>query len=547
MVICNRPNGSMGIILLTVMLALTSCGIFKKGKNANEGEEPRNRRTNSQTINAQAYAEARELGRLYSLYNPWQLPPPVLENDGLGVWRRGDVAYLEPGLDTLKARMSLLDNATYSVRVQTFILSGDETGQAFANKLIELAQRGVDVQLIVDDTTAIFKGSQSLYFYLTSHGVKVMGYRPVWMQIGNNPGVFARMFSGRTLQERFGEAVSIAKIENHRFHEKIMVVDAEVPGLAVAMVGGTNIGNEYYEITGYEGELKWRDQDMLLKGDIVSDLAAAFDSNVIDINTINGQAFFSDTIEDLVSGQRGSFGNNSANGIELRPYALKQFHEAMSRNVNLRWNNANIRQIHHRPIHNDLKAETRLINAISNATREVIVVNPYVIPSEGVMNALISSARRGIAIKILTNSYESGDTQSVQEVGRMFYKELILQTQPSDRWPYSIPIAIYEWGGDTVFKNGYSNFHAKYTIIDRQYVLLGSFNLDPRSSVWNSEVLYETDAPLLVAQLIEKQALDSGPDYARLVTKEMAESYRSGGGAWDNIRRRTLKLFKVFL
>jgi phosphatidylserine/phosphatidylglycerophosphate/cardiolipin synthase-like enzyme len=129
----------------------------------------------------------------------------------------------------------------------------------------------------------------------------------------------------------------------------------------------------------------------------------------------------------------------------------------------------------------------------------------------------------------------------------MFYKTLILETQPSNRWPRSVPIQIYEWGGDSVFKNGFSNFHSKYVLIDRQMALLGSYNLDPRSQVWNSEVLFETDAPLLVAQLLEQQAQDSGPGYARLVTKEMAESYKSGGSAWDNVRREVLYLFKVFL
>lgn len=543
----TRVRSLNAVLSLVAMMLLVSCGIFKKPSDKHDNNDLNNKQYKSQPMSPEDYAEAKEIARLNSLYNPWQLPPPNLEQDGLGMWRRGDIAYLRPGLDSLKARMQLLDNATRSVRIQTFVLSGDETGQAFANKLIELAERGVDVHLIIDDTTAIFKGSQSLYFYLTSHGIKVTGYRPIWMQAGNNPGVFERIFGGTTFNDRFGGAFNVAKIENHRFHEKIMVIDAEIPGWGMGMVGGTNIANEYYEIIGQPGELKWRDQDMLVRGDIVADLAAAFDSNLVDIDAVNNNAYFSDTIEDYVSGKRGRFGDKKANGIELRPYAIEQYYEAMNRNLKLRWNTANIRQIHHRPLRNELTAEKRFVNAINNAQREVIVVNPYIIPSEEMMKALIGTARRGVNIKILTNSFESGDTEFVQEVGRMFYRELILQTQASDRWPQSVPISIYEWGGDSVFKNGYSNFHAKYALFDRQIALIGSFNLDPRSSVWNSEVLYETDSPLLVAQLLEQQEHDSGPNYARIVTKEMAESYISGGNAWERMRREVLKKFRVFL
>ena len=533
-------------ICAVAILILTGCGDFKKF-TAIDTNKQSNKNNNARPMTPEEMAEAREVNRLYSLYNPWQLPAKELEQDGLGTWRRSDVAFVRPGYEGLKTRMTLLDNATRSVRIQTFIFDGDETGQAFANKLIDLAQRGIDVQLVVDDTSGLFEGWQTLYYYLTSHGVKVNGYRPVWMQIGNNPNVFVNMFFGNTLQERFGDALSIAKIENHRFHEKIMVVDAEIPGYAIAMVGGTNLGNEYYDIMNKTGELKWRDQDMLVRGDVVTDLALAFDSNVLDINAVNSQAFFSDTIEKLVSGQRGSYGRDQAKGVERRPYPMQQFNEALASKPTLRWHTANIRQIHHRPLHNEFKAEKRLASAIMNAQREVIIVNPYVIPSEELMNAIITSARRGVNIKILTNSLASGDTPTVQEVGRTYYKTLILETQPSNKWPYSAPVSIYEWGGDSVFKNGFSNFHAKYVLVDRQVAFLGSFNLDPRSAVWNSEVLYETDAPLLVAQLLEQQAHDSGPGYASLVTKEMAESYRTTKTTYDTLRRNALILFKGFL
>lgn len=490
-----------------------------------------------------------EAARLEALYNPWNFPAPALHADGLGTWRQAEVAHVKPGLDALATRMALLDYASHSVRLQTFVLTGDETGQALANKLIELAGRGIKVTLLLDDTTAIFKGSQNLYFYLTSHGIKVHGYRPVWMQIANNPGILTGLFDNSTaIEDRFGSALSVAQIKNHRFHEKMMIVDAEVPGRGIAMVGGTNIANEYYNIQATSADLKWRDQDIVVRGEeLVVDLARGFEANLGDIITINKNSSFSDKVEDLVSGARGLFGRDRAAGIELRPAAMQQVEAAVARNVPLVWTGSNVRMIHHRPLHKEFNAESRFLSAIDQAQREVTIVNPYFIPSDAMMKSLINAGRRGVRVLLLTNSRDAGDSQPVQDVGRTFYKELIVQTLPSNAGYQSVPIEIHEWGGHAAFKNGYSTLHAKYAIFDRQYALIGSFNLDPRSQVFNNEVLMETDNRLLVGRLIDQFNQDSGPGFASLVSEEIAQGYISGGTDLDKLRRKTLSMFKVFL
>ncbi|MEY4632113.1 MAG: hypothetical protein RIQ81_2233 [Pseudomonadota bacterium] len=493
--------------------------------------------------------EQLEAARLDALYNPWNLPEPVLSNDGLGTWRQAEIAHVKPGEDGLTTRMALLDYASHSVRLQTFVLNGDETGQAIANKLIELAGRGVKVSLLVDDTTAIFKGSQNLYFYLTSHGVRVHGYRPVWMQVANNPGLFTGLFDNESaIENRFGQVITVAQLKNHRFHEKMMIVDAEVPGRGIAMVGGTNVANEYYGIVAKPDELKWRDQDIVIRGeDVVVDLARGFEANLGDIATINKNSSFSDKVEGWVSGARGLFGQDKATGIELRPAAMNQVANVASRNVPLVWTTSNARMIHHRPLHKEFNVESRYLKAINEARHEVILVNPYFIPSEAMMTAMINACRRGVRVRLLTNSRESGDSAPIQDVGRTFYKELIVQTLPSNGGYQTVPIEIHEWGGHPVFKNGYSTIHAKYAIIDRQMALIGSFNLDPRSQVFNNEVVIDTDNRLLVSKLIDQFNKDSGPGFASLVTEEIAQGYISGGTDLDRLRRKTLSMFKVFL
>lgn len=488
---------------------------------------------------------AQAIAALEALYNPWQLAPVPLAADGLGKWHETEVAHIRPGIDSLTTRMSLLDFAQKSVRLQTFIMKGDETGQAFANKLIELVGRGVQVSLLVDDSNIPFKGAQNLFLYLTSHGVKVHGYRPVWMQIGNNAGMFRNIFNGQSGSS--GNLYDFAERKNHRYHEKIMVVDGEVSGRGVVMMGGTNIANEYYNVLAAPGELKWKDQDILVRGDgIVADMAKMFDENLADITEFNKNSSFSDTIENVVSGARGMFGDDRAAGINLDPGAMQQVAAAATRVVPLEWSRANARMIHHSPLKKEFDVEQRLLAALGQSRKEVILVNPYFIPSKLMMDALIVAARRGVRIQILTNSKDAGDTPAVQEVGRLFYKTLMTETSVARAGGQSIPIEIYEWGGDAEFHNGYSTLHAKYTLVDRQLALVGSYNLDPRSQVFNNEVVVETDDRLLVARLVEQFSKDVAPGYSSIVTPEEIANYNVGTNL-EKMRIKVLSMFKVFL
>lgn len=481
---------------------------------------------------------------LLSLYNSYGLPELPLPSDGLGNWHESEIAFIQDGHDGLSTKIAMLDYARQSVRLQTFIFTGDETGQVFANKLIQLVNRGVDVSILLDDTTAIFPGSQQIYFYLTSHGVKIDGYRPVWMQLGNGADVFTNIFRQGPGS---GAILDITKRKNRRFHEKMLVVDAEIPDRAVAVVGGTNISNEYYDIQTLPGELKWRDQDVVVRSPgVVLDLARAFEQNMADVKEANGNTSFSDQVDDLVGGARGAFGDGRALGLDLNAEKVRLANEVASRQVPLDWAVANSRMIHHQPTRGLFNIEERILAAMRSAVREVIFVNPYFIPSEKMMDALIETARRGVQIHLLTNSRDSGDSAPVQDVGRTFYRALMSETLPGSGGPQSKPIAIHEWGGDMEFQNGYGTLHAKYAVFDRQIAMVGSYNLDPRSAVFNNEVVVETVDPLVIAKLVKQFMDDSGPGFATQVTNQELDTFVPKSDL-DALRIQVLKWFRVFL
>ena len=65
---------------------------------------------------------------------------------------------------------------------------------------------------------------------------------------------------------------------NKRYHEKMWIIDGETDH-AVAVVGGLNIANEYFRIDPQNPSRYWRDQDVIVKGDVVKDMVATFERN----------------------------------------------------------------------------------------------------------------------------------------------------------------------------------------------------------------------------------------------------------------------------
>jgi len=58
---------------------------------------------------------------------------------------------LTQGMDALGARLRLIDAAEQSIDLQYFLMKGDLAGDLFFARLLEAADRGVRVRLLLDD------------------------------------------------------------------------------------------------------------------------------------------------------------------------------------------------------------------------------------------------------------------------------------------------------------------------------------------------------------------------------------------------------------
>lgn len=107
---------------------------------------------------------------------------------------------------------------------------------------------------------------------------------------------------------------------------------------------------------------------------------------------------------------------------------------------------------------NNLKIFTTLIYS---ARKSITIVNPYFVPEESLMTALVSAARRGVIVTMINSRVM--DQWMVGHAQRSYYEELF-QAGARIYW-YNEPLLL----------------HSKCMIIDDQAATIGSSNMDIRS------------------------------------------------------------------
>lgn len=123
---------------------------------------------------------------------------------------------------------------------------------------------------------------------------------------------------------------------------------------------------------------------------------------------------------------------------------------------------------------NNLKTFVSLINT---AKTSVIITNPYLVPDESLLAAIISAAIRGVHVSILNS--ESMDQWMVGHAQRSYYEQLI-----------KAGVVIHLYRDPELV-------HSKYIAIDKEVAVIGSSNLDIRSFELNLEcsvVVYDKKA-----------------------------------------------------
>ena len=206
---------------------------------------------------------------------------------------------------------------------------------------------------------------------------------------------------------------------NTRDHRKICVIDGNV-----GFTGGINLADEY--INAYEKHGHWKDTSILLKGEAVFNLTVMFLSMWDYLDGTTGKTDYSryyPTVWD-----------ENAKGY-VQPFADN-------------------------PLDDEAVGETVYLNLINKAKRYVYITTPYLILSSEMITALTSAAKCGVDVRIITPHIP--DKWYVHAVSRSHYQTLI-----------EAGVKIYEYTPGFI--------HAKTFVVDDDYAVVGTINLDYRS------------------------------------------------------------------
>ena len=145
---------------------------------------------------------------------------------------------------------------------------------------------------------------------------------------------------------------------------------------------------------------------------------------------------------------------------------------------------------------------SQLAPYILQATEEFTLVSPYFVPGQRGADALCELSRKGVRVRVLTNSLASNDVAAVH-MGYVRHRKQLLRAG----------VRLYELNEQIRKAEGArftwlpglskSSLHAKTMAIDRKAMFVGSFNFDQRSLYINNEIGILFHEPALAAAAVK--------------------------------------------
>ncbi|NBB93201.1 MAG: phospholipase D family protein [Gammaproteobacteria bacterium] len=397
-------------------------------------------------------------------------------------------------LDAFAARYLLAHAAERTLDVQYYIWGDDLTGTLMLHALLEAADRGVRVRLLLDD-----------------NGIEGLDRRLA--ALARHDRIEIRLFNPLALRwPRWVNYLTDFRRINRRMHNKSFTADNHA-----TIVGGRNIADEYFAAsTG----LLFADLDVLAVGQVVGSVSDDFDRY-----WNNELAWPIETLVDLLDeGDPVAGLRRDAAGIAddhravayLDNFEQSRFIERfLDGRLDMLWGRAELlsddpRKILDKPgpkgpLGDQLQATIGLPKA------RIFVVSPYFVPTRTGAQLFADLARSGVEVVVLTNSLEATDVAAVHS-GYSRYRKRLLRAG----------VKLYEMqrlsgqermrGTGPLGSSG-SSLHAKTFAVDGKRVFVGSFNFDPRSARLNTEMGLLIDSPRLAGDL-ERTFVEDVPQRA---------------------------------
>jgi len=394
------------------------------------------------------------------------------------------------GLDALGARLALIDRAERTIDAQYFLMKPDSAGRLFAGKLLEAADRGVRVRLLLDDIFTTV--DDDAFLVLNQHpNIELRLFNPI-----GRGGVYYANYLGNF------------KLANRRMHNKSFTVDNQF-----SIVGGRNIADEYFELL---TDAEFIDFDMIAVGPVAAEISSTFDRFWNHELAVPMEAFENGKdLPDLETARRNADRkkNEASQSIYGRALASPLMLDIAEDRVDLFPGESRVITDDPEKLLNKVSDDqkvlvTALAEIIDDAKSEVVVITPYFIPGKRGVEFWRSVTHKGVRVVIITNSLASNNHVPVHS-GYARYRHDMLEAGV-EMYEIRVDASKQSEGG---VKQGFDSLtlHTKLVLIDRRHTFVGSLNLDPRSIDINTEagVLIDSEdlSGLITGEILEKLPL----------------------------------------
>lgn len=389
--------------------------------------------------------------------------------------QQGQTAYLamHDAFRSIAARIYLIRHAEKSLDLQYYIWANDFIGNLMLSELLQAADRGVKVRLLIDDQN----GRQ---------------LDPQFKALMQHPNIQIRVYNPyqfRTL--RVFDYLFRAKQINRRMHNKLIIADG-----SIAVTGGRNIGGEYFDAS---QSFQFTDMDVLFTGKVLNTANQSFidfwnHQLSVPIKQFLNQGQAQDLI-DLRTDfkQYAQEHKHTGDRVEQEQQVLAQILQSSQ----LNWAPAYFLADSPEKTQGQAQGSALIYNQINEKLGdphdELDLISAYFVPTTEGTKYLTDLAQKNIKVRVLTNAFTANDVALVHAFYQKYRVDLLKNgvklyefkpyIQRSDRTWYEVVT------GNVIPSKikSKSSLHAKLINVDDK-VFIGSFNFDPRSANLNTEV-----------------------------------------------------------
>ncbi|MFA9556026.1 phosphatidylserine/phosphatidylglycerophosphate/cardiolipin synthase family protein [Evansella sp. AB-rgal1] len=369
------------------------------------------------------------------------------------------VALVEDRFEAAVARIDIIETAEETLDISYFTLHQGQSTDIFFSSLLDAAERGVKVRLLLDGIFHNLTGNLKdiRYSYALHPNIELKLYEPF------------SLFKPWTL--------------NNRLHDKYMIADNKI-----AMIGGRNIGDKYFSPE--DNERVTNDRDVVIinvdkkESSVIEEIKDYFEYIWDHEYTEYANSFL--TNRQLSRGEE-----NIAYLLSLRSELLSQHPDLYEQSID--WIKKSVETNNITLIHNPIERMNKepwvwkeITNLIEISSESVFIQSPYIIPTDPMLHHLEGDLPSHNNVFMLTNSLAS--TPNVLAFsGYLKHREDIVNAS----------INVYEYQGP-------GSIHAKTYLFDNRLSVIGSFNLDARSAFLSTETMVVIDSEPLSTMLMKE-------------------------------------------